>query len=359
MSEVANAKLTKSLVAEYLGTFALVFIGAGAVIVESHTGMSHMGLPDGKVGLAGIAAAHGLTLTAMIYALGSVSGGHFNPAVSFAMWMQQRLESNALALYCIAQLAGGLTAGLLLAGIFPDEIALAKLGTPVLAAKFVPLRGALVEAVITMLLVMTVLFSTRGEKPDTRFAGLAIGGSLIGLILFAGPMTGGAANPVRFLGPALAAGHLQDWWVYLIGPLVGGGAASLIYRLMTDGSRAEAASAASEPSEQSRSDLDDGELESRATSHDETDEPSARPRRPATMPARPVDGRRLLAKARKLYSEAGRGKEAAAALVPMLARFEQLTPDVRNSLRTLLIVIEEDTGTLGILDEFRHHIYAR
>ena len=310
---------TNKLIAELLGTFALVFVGAGAVIVESHTGMSHQGLPSGKVGLVGIALAHGLTLAGMIYALGSISGGHFNPAVSLAVWLRQKLEGSLFAGYVLAQLVGALVAAMALAALFPDEVSLAALGTPALAPNITVLKGAMFEAIITFLLVIVVLFSTRDDGRDKGFAGLAIGGTLAGLIFFAGPMTGAGANPARFLGPALISGHLTEAIAYLAGPLIGGGLAGLLAGFMM----AEAGEGASE-SEEVQEEAKD-----------------------------PEDRIRL---ANELLDD-GAGEEAAAVLVPLLKGIETQPRELVKTLRTLVIVIEEEYGDLKILDPYQHIIY--
>jgi aquaporin TIP len=322
--------LTKSIVAEFVGTFALVFVGAGAVIVESHTGMSHLGVPDGKVGLVGIALAHGLTLAAMIYALGSISGAHFNPAVSFAFWLQEKLDPNDLLFYTLAQLAGALTASLFLSGFFPDEISLAALGTPSLAPKITSLKGAGIEAVITFLLVTTILYTTDDGR-DKRLAGVAIGASLTSLFFIAGPLTGAAANPARYLGPALLSRQLSEFWVYLAGPMLGGGLASMAFGFVRQMSPATGGSE-NVPDE---------------------DGPS---RGPAVAKPEMITGNpdAILRRAREVFDQGGKGKEAAALLVPLLANVDSYSQDFRNSLRALLIVIEEETGPLDLLDTSRH-----
>mgnify|MGYP001417355474 CR=1 FL=1 len=220
----------KPLLAEMLGTFALVLLGAGAVIMDSHTGMSHFGLAEGKVGLLGIALAHGLTLMAMVFALGSISGGHFNPAVSLAFWIQKKLDDELFISYMLAQFAGAIIAALILAGLFPDEIALSGLGTPALAENISTLKGFFVEGLITFLLVITILFATRDDNPQSPFAAIAIGLTLTALILFSGLMTGGSANPARYLGPALVSLRLTEFFPYIAGEFLGGVLALFAFR---------------------------------------------------------------------------------------------------------------------------------
>jgi aquaporin Z len=327
---------TRKLLAEALGTFALVLVGAGAVIVESHTGMSHLGKPDGKVGLAGIAFAHGLTLTAMIYALGPISGGHFNPAVSFSIWLRQKLSSSMFFGYVLAQLAGSLIAAIILASIFPDEVALASLGTPALAPKFTALKGVALEGLITFLLVLTILFVTRSEHENRAFAGLSIGGTLVALIFFAGPLTGAGANPARFFGPAVVSGNLKETFIYVIGPIIGGGLAALVFSPLFDASDPGSAPA-----------LD---TETAPPSQQESAPQPKRARGPRTVQS-------ALKRAHDLFVS-GNGEEAAAVLLPHLPRLHDYDADVLDRIRSLLIVIEEEHGRIRRLDKYRDAIYA-
>jgi aquaporin Z len=325
---------TKKLLAEALGTFVLILLGAGAVIVESHTGMSHMGNPDGKVGLWGIALAHGMTLGAMIYGLGAISGAHFNPAVSFAMWLRQRLSSPMLLSYIVAQVIGALAAAACLAAIFPDEVTLAALGTPALAPKIVALKGVAIEALITFVLVTVVLRATRDENENRAFGGLAIGGTLAAVILFAGPLTGAAANPARFIGPAIISGNLRETFVYLIGPMLGGGFAGLLTSLFAESASSSEHEPASEP----------------PIAEESPDDPVSARRTPRTVET-------ALRRAHDLFV-AGNGEEAAAVLMPHLARVEEYDTSVLDKIRSLLIVIEEEHGRIRPLDKYRDRIYA-
>ncbi len=331
--------LQPKLCAEFIGTFALVFIGAGAVIMESHTGMSHLKIPDGKVGLVGIALAHGLTLAAMIAALGSHSGGHFNPAVSFAMWLRGKLRTELFLGYTLAQIAGAAVAGMLLAGLFPDEIALASLGTPTLAAKISPLKGGLIEAIITFLLVTTVLFAARRDDAPGA-AALAIGGALAAVILFAGPLTGGSANPARYLGPALAAGRLGDLLSYVLGPLIGAAGATAVSWFVNSEWRDKVmvppvpevipVPASGSPAlEIARADV-----------------------------GPPVSSHSEQLETARVQLERGNWKEAAQALLPILWQFDQCERDVRNRVRSLLLVIEDETGKLDFLDRYRDLVFG-
>ena len=213
----------KAFAAELLGTFALVLIGAGAVCMDSITG--------GRLGLTGIAFAHGLTIMVMVFALGPVSGGHFNPAVTVALFATRRLDLVRTVGYILSQLVGAALGGLFLLRILHNYDLVGNppfLGSCDLSGIGFK-GGAAVEAVITFLL-MTVVFATAvDDDRKTPFAPVAIGMTITLDILFAGALTGGAINPARAFGPALASGHWANHPVYWIGPLVGAAAAALLY----------------------------------------------------------------------------------------------------------------------------------
>jgi MIP family channel proteins len=327
----------RAVFAEFIGTFALVLVGAGAVVMESHTGMSHLGIPDGKVGLAGVALAHGLILMAMIYGLGSISGGHFNPAVSLAFWMRRDQSADLFFAYVLAQVMGAIVAAMLLGGLFPDEIQLASLGTPSLAPKISFLKGSLIEAAITFVFVTTVMFVTReGNKGGWAFSGIAIGGCLVALILFAGPITGAAVNPARYLGPAVVAGQLREILVYLAGPLLGGAMAAMVFNLVLGGEAKAPESATDE--------APIAESEPAVKKDDPAGEPSSAAAR--------------LSAAREAFAE-GRTEEAAQALLPLLASFETLDPDIKNSVRTLSVVVDHSLGRYEPFRAFDSAIHPR
>ena len=209
-------------VAEFIGTFALILIGAGAVCVN--------GLTGGSVGLVGIALAHGLTIMTMVYALGHVSGGHFNPAVTTAMAVTRRIETKDAVAYIVAQLAGASTAAFLLSYWFPRASgAPIALGACALMSGISPTAGILLEGVLTFFLVTViwgVAVDARGAKPAV---GLAIGLTITLDILMGGPVTGAAMNPARAFGPALISGSWVNHVVYWIGPILGGILAALLY----------------------------------------------------------------------------------------------------------------------------------
>ncbi len=217
--------LTQKLTAEFLGTFALIFFGAGAVCVDWHLRAT------GGLGLPAIALAQGLTMAIMVSALGHISGGHFNPAITIGLWVTKRISTLDTIAYWGAQLLGAIAAAFLLKVIIPDETwRNVALGTPELMRDFPTWAALALEAITTFFLVL-VLFATAVEE---RGAFSAIGGFGIGLritlvILIAGPFTGGALNPARAFGPALASHHWLNQGTYWVGPLGGGFVAGLLY----------------------------------------------------------------------------------------------------------------------------------
>jgi MIP family channel proteins len=212
--------LLRSAIAEFIGTFALIFIGAGSIVAAGIAGASG--------GLVGVALAHGLTIAVMVSALGHVSGGHFNPAVSFAFLVTGRLSPAICLVYWIAQLLGGMAGSLALLGTFPaDAITAAGAGVPVLNGVGVG-AGIAIEALLTFFLV-TAVFGTAVDPRGPKVGGFGIGLTIALDILAGGPLTGASMNPARTFGPALAFNVWNDHLVYWIGPLVGGALAALIY----------------------------------------------------------------------------------------------------------------------------------
>ena len=215
----------QKLVAEFIGTFALVFFGVGSICVDRHLQSS------GGIGLLAIALAHGLAIGIMVSAFGHVSGGHFNPAVTIGFWVTKRLGTLDAFLYWAAQVLGGIAAAFLLRSVIPEETWRAvALGTPELLRDFPRLSGMVLEAVTSFFLVLVVFATAVDERGSFRaIAGFGIGLTITLGILAIGPYTGGAMNPARAFGPALAAHHWTNQGVYWIGPLAGGFLAGLLY----------------------------------------------------------------------------------------------------------------------------------
>ncbi|HYY34290.1 MAG TPA: aquaporin [Gaiellaceae bacterium] len=207
--------------AELVGAFALTFVGAGSIMA---TGGS----------LLGIAAAHGLILAIMVTALGHISGGHFNPAVTFGFLITGRIVAGLAAMYWAAQLAGATLAALLLKWIFPNDVVKQfKLGAPVLNDRIAVAPGLVLEIVMTFFLVW-VVFATAADPRGAfkSIAGFAIGLTIAADILMGGPLTGAAMNPSRAFGPQLVDWEWADGWIWYLGPLIGGGIAALAYEFL-------------------------------------------------------------------------------------------------------------------------------
>jgi MIP family channel proteins len=216
---------SQKLIAEFVGTFALIFFGAGSICTDQYLHAT------GGIGLLAIALAHGLAIGLMVSAMGHISGGHFNPAVSIGLWVTKRISTLDTILYWAAQLAGATAAAFLLKVVVPEETWRAvSLGTPALARDFPVWAGMSLEAVTTFFLVWMVFATAVDEKGAFKsIAGFGIGLSITLGILVAGPFTGAALNPARFFGPALAATHWAHQGVYWVGPLAGGFVAGLLY----------------------------------------------------------------------------------------------------------------------------------
>ena len=217
-------RLTSVLVAEALGTFLFLFVGMGSVITVTWI----QGADNG--GLVTVALAHGLALAVLVSAFGPISGGHFNPAVTFAVWITGRIEPVRAALYVVAQLVGAVLAGLALRAIFNEAAwAPVNLGTPEVLGGVGIIPAILIEAILTVVLVVAV-FGTAIDPRAPKIGGLAIGLAVAADIFMAGPLTGAAMNPARWFGPAVASGAFDNWYVWWIGPLLGAAVTALIYR---------------------------------------------------------------------------------------------------------------------------------
>jgi len=215
----------QKLIAEFIGTFALIFFGAGAVCTDQYLHGA------GGLGLLGIALAHGLAIAIMVSALGHISGGHFNPAVTIGFWVTKRVNTIDTVLYWVAQVAGATAAAFLLKVIVPEETwRTVALGVPELARDFPRWAAMALEGVTTFFLVLVVFATVVDEKGAFKsIAGFGIGLTITLGILVAGPLTGAALNPARAFGPALAATHWANHGVYWVGPLAGGFLAGLLY----------------------------------------------------------------------------------------------------------------------------------
>ena len=212
----------RAFVAEFVGTFALIFVGVGSIAMDY--------LTHGHVGLTGIALAHGLTIAVMASATAAVSGGHLNPAVTFGAWVGRQIDVRNAAGYWLAQCAGAIAAAALLHLAIPaSALQAVDVGTPAPATGLGGTAALVVEAVLTFFLVF-VVFGTAIDPRAPKVGALYIGLTVSLDVLMGGPLTGAAMNPARWLGPALiGGGGLGNFWIYWIGPLAGGAAAALLY----------------------------------------------------------------------------------------------------------------------------------
>jgi MIP family channel proteins len=211
----------KSYWAEFLGTFTLCFAGQGAIVMQQAAGTNN---------LLVIAVAHGLALAVMISALGALSGGHFNPAVTFGFWVTRRISLTSAITYWVSQLLGAIAASFLLRAVVPGEPGAAvHFGVPMLASGVSVGQGFLLEFVMTFFLV-TAVWGTAVDERGPKIGGFGIGLTVCMDILFGGPLTGAAMNPARAFGAACASGVWTDHWLYWVAPMAGGAAAARIYK---------------------------------------------------------------------------------------------------------------------------------
>jgi aquaporin TIP len=222
----SRAVLTDALrrgAAEFIGAFALIFVGAGAILAAG---------PTGEPGFVGIALANGLVIAVMVSAVGHISGGHFNPAITLGFLVTGRLAPILAGVYWVAQFAGAIGAAGLLRWIFDDQSE-GNLGAPLLNASIQPEAGLLIEAILTFFLVW-VVFATAADPRGTfkSIAGLAIGFTITMDTLMGGPLTGAAMNPARALGPELIAWEWDNFWIWYVGPFAGAVIAAVVYELL-------------------------------------------------------------------------------------------------------------------------------
>jgi len=200
--------LTKKLAAEFLGTFALVFAGTGAIVINEVSG--------GAVSHVGVALTFGLIVLAMIYTLGDVSGAHINPAVTIGFFAARRLPAKTVLPYVVSQCAGALTASFALRFLFPQD---KTLGATVPAGPV--LQSFVLEIILTGLLMFVILGVSTGAREKGITAGIVVG-AVIGLeAMFAGPICGASMNPARSLAPALVSGKTETLWIYILAPVLG------------------------------------------------------------------------------------------------------------------------------------------
>lgn len=213
---------TKALIAEFIGTFTLIFIGVGAIAANS--------ISSGSSGLTGIALAHGLAIAVMVSATAAISGGHLNPAVTIGLLCAQKINIVNAVGYVIVQCLGAILAAFLIKLCVPlDVLTAVGMGTPSLGAGITPTMGLLTEIILTFFLVF-VVYGTAVDQRAPKMGGLFIGLTVALDILMGGAISGAAMNPARHLGPALLGGGLQNIWIYWVGPIIGGILAAVTYK---------------------------------------------------------------------------------------------------------------------------------
>jgi len=198
----------KKYVAEFLGTYALVFAGTGAIVIDQQT--------HGSITHVGVAITFGLIVMSMIYALGDISGAHLNPAVSIAFTAAKKFPVKELIPYIISQLSGAVAASFTLKYLFPDN---QLLGATIPAGS--DSQSFILEFILTFFLMLVIINVAHGSKEQGLFAGLAIGSVVALEAMFAGPICGASMNPARSFGPAAVSGHIEHLWVYLTATILG------------------------------------------------------------------------------------------------------------------------------------------
>jgi aquaporin NIP len=211
----------KKFAAEFIGTFALVFAGTGAIIVNETSG--------GVITHAGIALTFGLIVLTMIYTLGDISGAHINPAVTIGFWAARRFPAVQAWPYVLSQSGGALTASFLLSMLFPQN---AMLGSTNPAGSTI--QSFALEFILTAGLMFVILGVSTGGREKGITAGIVVGSVIALEALFAGPICGASMNPARSLAPAVVSGHLQHVWLYIVAPIVGAYAGVLACRCVRE-----------------------------------------------------------------------------------------------------------------------------
>ncbi|ASQ90758.1 aquaporin [Prosthecochloris sp. GSB1] len=201
-------KRNNILVAEAIGTFALVFAGCGAIVVNDLYGFA--------LGHAGVGMVFGLVVMAMIYSIGNISGAHINPAVTLGFFFAGRIGARDIAPYIASQLGGALLAALLLKLLFPEH---PSLGSTLPEAGVS--RAFMLEIILSFLLMFVILNVSAGHMEKGIMAGVAVGGTVAFEALMGGPVSGASMNPARSLGPALVSGNVSTLWIYLFAPVIG------------------------------------------------------------------------------------------------------------------------------------------
>ena len=211
--------IMKKLLAEFLGTYAMVFAGTGAIVIDQQT--------HGAITHVGVAITFGLIIMSMIYAFGDISGAHLNPAVSIAFTISGRFPLKQLVPYILSQLAGALLASLTLKLMFPaNEL----LGATMPSGD--EMQSFVMEVILTFFLMLVIINVASGSKEQGMFAGLAIGAVVALEAMFAGPVSGASMNPARSISPAIMSGHTEHLWIYIAAPIAGAIMAVPVFKIL-------------------------------------------------------------------------------------------------------------------------------
>jgi len=211
----------KKYIAEAIGTFAMVFCGCGAMVVNDVTG--------GTITHSGVAITWGLIVMAMIYAFGEISGAHFNPAVTIAFAYAKKFAWKQVPFYLLFQIIGAFIASGVLLFLFPESTALGATLPQIEVVKVFVL-----EIILTFFLMLVIINVSTGSKEIGVLAGIAIGGVVLLEAMFAGPITGASMNPARSIAPAIVSGNTQYLWLYILAPIMGAFLAVLSCKVVKD-----------------------------------------------------------------------------------------------------------------------------
>ncbi|MBK6544211.1 MAG: aquaporin [Saprospiraceae bacterium] len=206
--------------AEILGTFALVFCGTGAIIINQQT--------QGAISHVGIAFSFGLIVMVMIYTFGNISGAHLNPAVTIAFALAKKFDRKELVPYILSQILGAFLASFILQYLFPTNNAMLGATIPLGTA----MQSFILEFILSYFLMLVIVNVSTGSKEQGMFAGLAIGAMVLLEAMFAGPICGASMNPARSLAPAIVSGHTEYLWVYLIATTLGAACAIPTWKIL-------------------------------------------------------------------------------------------------------------------------------
>jgi aquaporin TIP len=246
-------ELTRQLVVEFIGTFALMFFGGAAIVLTAGEGL------DGNAGLLVVALAHGLAIGLMVAAAGHISGGLYNPALTVGLMITNRMPAQRGITYIVSQCVGALVAAFALTMIFDgSQIDAVNLGVPTVGERYEVTAALLAEIIATFFLMYAVYGTAVDPRGAKTIAPLVIGLTITIGIFAIGGVSGAALNPARAIGPAIVQGEFADQWIYWVGPIIGAGLAALLYHhlLMRGAITPEAGGVESEPTEASYVDRD-------------------------------------------------------------------------------------------------------